>query len=114
VFVTTAYLDEAERCNRVGLMNEGRMIRCASPKDLKRSLEEACYEVHTSDQRVARGILQSMPGVLAVEAYGAKLHVFLSPGGASPEKITDALLRSPSDRRISPNRSVTGRCIHHW
>ena len=35
VFVTTAYLDEAERCNRVGLMNQGRMIRCESPQALE-------------------------------------------------------------------------------
>ena len=40
VFVTTAYLDEAERCNRVGLMNQGRMIRCDSPRALKRPLKE--------------------------------------------------------------------------
>ncbi len=40
VFVTTAYLDEAERCNRVGLMNHGRMIRCESPQGLKRNFEE--------------------------------------------------------------------------
>src|SRR4029077_11554213 len=37
VFVTTAYLDEAERCNRVGLMNHGKMIRCESPQALKRT-----------------------------------------------------------------------------
>ena len=38
VFVTTAYLDEAERCNRVGLMNQGRLIRCDTPAALKHSL----------------------------------------------------------------------------
>jgi ABC-2 type transport system ATP-binding protein len=91
VFVTTAYLDEAERCNRVGLMNQGRMIRCESPKALKKTLEEKCYEVETSDQRAARAFLQSQPGVLSVEPYGAKLHLFLDPGGASPEALKDAL-----------------------
>jgi ABC-2 type transport system ATP-binding protein len=35
IFMTTAYLDEAERCNRVGLMHRGRLIRCASPEALK-------------------------------------------------------------------------------
>ena len=79
VFVTTAYLDEAERCNRVGLMNKGRMIRCDSPKVLKQALDEICYEVETSDQRATRAILQSQPGVSTVEPYGAKLHVFLTP-----------------------------------
>jgi ABC-2 type transport system ATP-binding protein len=91
VFVTTAYLDEAERCNRVGLMNQGRMIRCQSPKALKQSLEEKCYEVESSDQRAARAFLQSQPGVFSVEPYGAKLHLFLAPGGASPEALQAAL-----------------------
>jgi ABC-2 type transport system ATP-binding protein len=36
IFMTTAYLDEAERCNRVGLMHQGKLIRCESPESLKR------------------------------------------------------------------------------
>jgi ABC-2 type transport system ATP-binding protein len=91
VFVTTAYLDEAERCNRVGLMNQGRLIRCESPKALKQTLEEKCYEVESSDQRAARAFLQSQPGALSVEPYGAKLHLFLKPGVASPEDLKNAL-----------------------
>ena len=35
IFVTTAYLDEAERCNRVGLMHKGKLIRCATPEAMK-------------------------------------------------------------------------------
>jgi ABC-2 type transport system ATP-binding protein len=38
IFMTTAYLDEAERCNRVGLMYRGRLIRCDAPERLKRSI----------------------------------------------------------------------------
>jgi len=94
VFVTTAYLDEAERCNRVGLMNNGKMIRCESPKELKHTLKEACYEVVTSDQRAARAALQSQPGVLAVEPYGAKLHVFLTAEAAEEESLHRALADS--------------------
>jgi ABC-2 type transport system ATP-binding protein len=36
VFMTTAYLDEAERCNRVGLMHKGKLIQCDEPEELKR------------------------------------------------------------------------------
>ena len=36
IFMTTAYLDEAERCNRVGLMHKGKLIRCATPEVMKR------------------------------------------------------------------------------
>jgi ABC-2 type transport system ATP-binding protein len=35
VFMTTSYLDEAERCNRVGLMHKGKLIRCAPPEVMK-------------------------------------------------------------------------------
>lgn len=45
VFVTTAYLDEAERCDRVGLMYEGRMIRRATPDELKREFTAGDYTV---------------------------------------------------------------------
>ncbi len=90
VFVTTAYLDEAERCNRVGLMNQGRLIRCESPQDLKHALEEICYEVQTADQRAAREFLHSQPGVLSVEPAGAKLHLFAAPG-VSAEDLKNAL-----------------------
>jgi ABC-2 type transport system ATP-binding protein len=36
IFMATAYLDEAERCNRVGLMHKGRLIRCSPPEEMKR------------------------------------------------------------------------------
>ena len=91
VLVTTAYLDEAERCNRVGLMNKGRLIRCESPRALKHTLDETCYEVETTDQRAAREFLQSQPGVLSVEPAGAKLHLFLSPDRVSADTLKEAL-----------------------
>jgi ABC-2 type transport system ATP-binding protein len=44
IFMTTAYLDEAERCNRVGLMHRGKLIRCAPPETLKRDTGTATLE----------------------------------------------------------------------
>jgi len=88
VFVTTAYLDEAERCNRVGLMHAGRLIRCESPQDIRHALKEICYEVRTADMRAAREFLRSQPGVASVEPAGGKLHLFLSPG-ASVDTLKD-------------------------
>src|SRR5437868_3546855 len=54
VVVSTAYLDEAERANRVGLMHQGRLIRCDSPKALRQALDETCFEIKTNNQRAAR------------------------------------------------------------
>ncbi len=44
VFMTTAYLDEAERCNRVGLMHKGKLIQCDEPETLKRNAGTANLE----------------------------------------------------------------------
>jgi ABC-2 type transport system ATP-binding protein len=38
IFMTTAYLDEAERCNRVGLLHRGKLIRCSAPDAMKREM----------------------------------------------------------------------------
>jgi ABC-2 type transport system ATP-binding protein len=50
IFMTTAYLDEAERCNRVGLMHRGKLIRCETPEQMKRETGAANLEgafIHT-------------------------------------------------------------------
>ncbi len=91
VFVTTAYLDEAERCDRVGLMYKGRLIRCDSPAKLKGQLEEPCFAVHSPDQRAAKAFLEQQAGVSSVEPFGAELHLFLMPHQTSSESLADAL-----------------------
>jgi ABC-2 type transport system ATP-binding protein len=89
VFVTTAYLDEAERANRVGFMNNGRLIRCDTPAALKHSLTESVYLVSSEDHRKTVELLQKQPGVLAIEPSGADLHLFLEPNITSPEKLVE-------------------------
>ncbi|MBZ5497131.1 MAG: ABC transporter ATP-binding protein [Acidobacteriia bacterium] len=87
VVITTAYLDEAERCNRIGLMHKGKLIRCEAPDALKRNLDEVCYEVRTPDARRTREIIERLPGVVSVEPFGAALHLFLSPGQTSADRL---------------------------
>ena len=77
VFVTTAYLDEAERCNRVGLLHKGRLLRCESPEAMRYGAEETCYEVMADNLRGFRNHLASRPGVVSAEPFGTTLHVFL-------------------------------------
>jgi len=60
IFLTTAYLDEAERCNRVGMMHKGRLIRCAPPREMKQetkasTLEEAFIQTIHATEGVRRG-----------------------------------------------------------
>ena len=91
VVVTTAYLDEADRCDRVGLMHRGRLIRCGSPPALKSDLEEICYAVRCRDQRAARTLLRDTDGVVSAEPFGAALHVFADTRRTTAERLQAAL-----------------------
>ena len=88
VFVATAYLDEAERANRVGLMNRGRMIRCDAPRVLRNDLDHAYYKIHSADPRKTREALQSQRGVLSVLPAGEELRLILDERAASAEELT--------------------------
>jgi len=101
VFVTTAYLDEAERANRVGLIHRGRLIRCDSPTALRTSLEETCCEVRVRDRRAARDVLDRTTGVVSAEPAGETLHVFLAPSLAVEDLA--AALPGAAVRRIEPS-----------
>lgn len=91
ILITTAYMDEAERCNRVGLMYNSRLIRCDAPEAIRKGLEEECYEVQAPDLREARKALLACEGVLSVEPSGSTLHLFLSPEKTSPEELVHTL-----------------------
>ncbi|MBP1601638.1 MAG: transporter ATP-binding protein, partial [Acidobacteria bacterium] len=91
VVVTTAYLDEAERCNRVGLMHQGRLIRCDSPGALRQQFTEPCFQVQVPDLKRARDFLQKSEGVLSVEPAGAVLHLFLYPDRTSAASLERSL-----------------------
>ena len=91
VFVTTAYLDEAERANRVGFMYQGRMIQCDTPTALKHGLPENCYRVTSRDNRKTRETLDKQVGVLTAQPTGADIHLFLDPQVTSPEKLQSAI-----------------------
>ncbi len=93
VVVATAYLDEAERCNHVGLLHQGRLIESETPVNLGKSLNEKCYRLETADRRRAREILAGHPKVLSVESSGLALHLFLAPD-QTPSELEELLARN--------------------
>ena len=88
VFLATAYLDEAERANRVGLMHKGRLIRCDTPAALRQDLDHAYYNIEGGDPHQLREVLEEQPGVLAVQPTGAHLRLYVDERQASAEELT--------------------------
>jgi ABC-2 type transport system ATP-binding protein len=88
IFVSTPYMDEAERCSRVALMYEGQIIVCDTPGHIKGLVSGELLEVRTLDLRRAEGVVAAVDGVLEVQTYGDLLHIFVD----SISERQDALL----------------------
>jgi ABC-2 type transport system ATP-binding protein len=94
IFVTTPYMDEAERCTQVGLMYAGRLITSGTPQEIKAMLPGHLLELAPSDFALAKQLVAEMEGVLEVQTYGDKLHIFVDEAPLRKEQIGNALASS--------------------
>jgi ABC-2 type transport system ATP-binding protein len=77
IFVCTPYMDEAERCNWVGLMYEGKLVAHDSPDVIKTMVPGRLLEFTPSHFVPAKRRIQAMAGILETQTYGVMLHVFV-------------------------------------
>ena len=77
IFVCTPYMDEAERCNYVGLMYAGGLIATNPPQEIKKMVPGRLLEFTPSDFVPAWRLVEGLEGVLEVQTYGVMLHVFV-------------------------------------
>lgn len=75
ILISTAYLDEAERCDRLTLLHAGSMMYCDTPAGLKARMPGAMLEVVAADPRRALAVLRDLPGVQGVLLVGVGVHV---------------------------------------
>jgi ABC-2 type transport system ATP-binding protein len=73
--VATAYLDEAERCDRVAMLHEGRLIALDTPRELQGRLAGRVQMVHTDAPRAARDLLRQQPAVRHATLFGDRVHI---------------------------------------
>ena len=90
IFVSTAYLDEAERCTRVGLLHQGKLILSGTPDEVKNNMRGVLVEVLCKSPRKVMDVLTSRLKPLSAGLFGAKIHLLLEG------EATDAL-RSVKD-----------------
>ena len=104
VFVTTHYMDEAEHCNRIGLMYGGKLVALDTPAALKHStISGDVLEIEGTPQEQARDLAAAQPGVREVAPHGARLHAIVDDAGVRAPTL-DAALRAGgiADLRIEP------------
>lgn len=75
LFVSTAYLDEAERCNRLALLHEGRLLGLGTPDEVKAMMPGALLELRTSDPRRTAALLREQLAGVTVGLFGDRVHL---------------------------------------
>jgi ABC-2 type transport system ATP-binding protein len=87
VFVSTHYMEEAEYCHRLALMNRGRLIALDGPKALRARLTEPIVEITTDQGPAAAQALPGAPGVVEAALFGRAVHVVAERAAVAAETL---------------------------
>ncbi len=102
VLLSTPYMDEAERCDRVGLANRGRLLLEGAPGDLLAAFDEEAYEVSGGEREQVDAALAAIVEVRAVSPAGSRLRIDVAPGaGATVAGVLAPL--GAELRRVTPS-----------
>ena len=106
ILLSTAYMDEAERCSRLALLHAGEIRYCDTPARLKQAMPGAMLAIVSSDPRSMREAVAGRPGVLGVLLMGDRVHVRVDdPARRIPELqsfLADRGLRDADIQRAEP------------
>ncbi len=91
MFVSTHYMEEAEYCYRLALMNRGRLIALDRPAALKETLRQPLLELRTDDPPKALEALRGAPGVVEAAMFGRALHVLVQDEHRALRELPQAL-----------------------
>ena len=98
ILVATPYLDEAERCHRIGFMHQGQILRIGTADELCDSLDAKRIELRTPDLRKTERILsaQSGPGkdIMDVQRFGDRLDLLVRDPEKEQKRVTEELSRA--------------------
>ena len=92
VLVSTHYMDEAERCHRLAILSQGKLVAEGSPEKLMDELPLHVVEVQARDTEGARRVLHDLPAVRSQAQLGLRLHALVDHGAKDPAQLVrDAL-----------------------
>ena len=106
ILVSTAYLDEAERCDRVGLIDKGRLLATGTPDEIKKLMTGRIFSVRSSHSRQLVDPLRREPMAKSVNLFGAAIHLVASADAATgtiEELLTAKKLEYEEVREIQPS-----------
>jgi len=106
IFVSTPYMDEAERCDEIGLMHEGRIIKNGTPSNIIKGFEKTLYSVKTDNNYDARKLALNYDYVEDAYLVGEFLHIVISKYSSIDDNFKDNIetngISIESIKKISP------------
>jgi ABC-2 type transport system ATP-binding protein len=94
IVVSTPYMDEADRCSRVGLMYAGELVICDSPQNIRSQINAEMIEIYPHDWQAALALVKSLPGVIEVQTYGESLHILVDSASSRLPEIKKELKKA--------------------
>lgn len=91
IFLSTAYLDEAERCHRIGLIHKGSLLTSGTPHEVKKLMPGAIIQIRTLHPRDAFHLLIDKRGKRSVSLFGDRVHVVSNEPEKTIEEIKSTL-----------------------
>ena len=80
IIVSTPYMDEAQKCDNIILLDRGKLLHYGTPAGLKKKHRGLAMDIDTSDNSRASSVLESYPGILSINDYGNTLHINCESG----------------------------------
>jgi ABC-2 type transport system ATP-binding protein len=102
LLVSTHYMDEAERCHRLAILDSGRLVADGAPGELAAALAGRTLEVRAAQPRRAQQALVGLPGVLSVAQVGNSLRVLVAENGDARSRIDDGLRKAGLRAEVLP------------
>ena len=107
ILVTTAYLDEAERCDRIGLLDKGKLLATGTPQEIKGLMNGKVLTIRSPDARKISKVLQAGLTGLNITVFGDTLHIVCQQIQATQEKVLELIhvngLRVDEAREAPPS-----------
>jgi len=92
ILVSTHYMDEAERCHALAILDDGVLVAEGAPRDLEARIGAIVLEVETEEMRGARAALSGVAGLWSVAQLGTRLHALIDPKVPDPAGTVSAAL----------------------
>jgi len=92
ILVSTHFMDEAERCHELAILDRGRLVAAGAPRQLLADLPDRVVEIECEDPRAARAWLGREPAVRSAAQLGSRLRALVDPSLAEPARTLEAAL----------------------